>query len=261
MPDVNIKYKGSSIATMDSSGTKTLHTSGKYCEGDVTVEYSDPQKPEQSKTVTPTAAGLTVSPDSGKVLSSVIINGDSDLTANNIRNGVEIFGVTGTLNEGITPSGTKSITQNGTYDVTAFASASVVVESDYLKAWKVTVSSDITTSGVHTVLTDPWIAVHYNDDDLLAGYFPLMDLEFPCVKSSVKANTMYAGNYGYTVQTKDTAGSISTSFEGVKLSYENGGSRASIVTTSTGDIKISASGTYPLRAGTYLIWAVRSNGI
>lgn len=260
MPDVNIKYKGSSIATMDSSGAKTLHTSGKYCEGDITVEYSDPQKPEQSKTVTPTAAGLTVSPDSGKVLSSVIINGDSDLTANNIRNGVNIFGVTGTLNEGITPSGTKNITENGTYDVTNFASASVVVENDFLKAWKVTVSSDITTSGVHTVLTDPWIAAHYNDNDLAAGYITLMDLEFPCVTSSVKTNALHAGNYGYTVQRKDTGG-ISTSFEVEKLSHSNGGSRASIVTTSAGNIKISASGTYPLRAGTYLIWAIRFNGI
>lgn len=85
------------------------------------------QKPEQSKTVTPTAAGLTVSPDSGKVLSSVTVNGDADLVAANVRSGVNIFGVTGTLVEGITPSGTKQITANGTHDVTQFASANVNV--------------------------------------------------------------------------------------------------------------------------------------
>lgn len=39
MPDVTISYKGSSIATMDASGTKTLQTSGKYCEADISVQY------------------------------------------------------------------------------------------------------------------------------------------------------------------------------------------------------------------------------
>ena len=53
-------------------------------------------KPEQSKTVTPTAAGFTVTPDGGKTLSSVVINGDLDLVSGNVRAGVNIFGETGT---------------------------------------------------------------------------------------------------------------------------------------------------------------------
>lgn len=39
MADVTINYKGSKIAEMSSSGTKTLKTSGTYCEGDVSVNY------------------------------------------------------------------------------------------------------------------------------------------------------------------------------------------------------------------------------
>lgn len=35
---VNIKYKNNSIATLTDTGTKTLKTSGKYCEGDIVVE-------------------------------------------------------------------------------------------------------------------------------------------------------------------------------------------------------------------------------
>ena len=34
-----IKYKGNTIATIDTNATKTLKTSGKYCEGDIVVEY------------------------------------------------------------------------------------------------------------------------------------------------------------------------------------------------------------------------------
>ena len=39
MADVEISYKGSTIAQMDS-GTKTLRTGGCYCEGDVVVTYT-----------------------------------------------------------------------------------------------------------------------------------------------------------------------------------------------------------------------------
>ena len=69
MADVNIKYQGTSIATIDASGSKTLQTSGKYCEGDITVEYTDPEKPTQAKSATPTETAQDITPDSGKVLS------------------------------------------------------------------------------------------------------------------------------------------------------------------------------------------------
>lgn len=38
--DVTISYKGSTIATMFSSGTKTLNTAGTYCEDDITIDYT-----------------------------------------------------------------------------------------------------------------------------------------------------------------------------------------------------------------------------
>lgn len=42
MSDIAISYKGSSIATMDDSGTKILRTSGKYCEDDIEIVYTKP---------------------------------------------------------------------------------------------------------------------------------------------------------------------------------------------------------------------------
>ena len=40
MADLTIKYKGQPIVEMTDTGTKTLKTAGKYCEGDITIEYA-----------------------------------------------------------------------------------------------------------------------------------------------------------------------------------------------------------------------------
>ena len=54
----------------------------------------------QSKSVTPTTYGQSITPDEGyNALSSVYVAGDSDLVAGNIREGVTIFGVTGTYSK------------------------------------------------------------------------------------------------------------------------------------------------------------------
>lgn len=42
MSDVSINYKGSEIASMNASGTKTLTTQGKYCEDNITINYIKP---------------------------------------------------------------------------------------------------------------------------------------------------------------------------------------------------------------------------
>lgn len=45
MADISINYKGATLATMDVSGTKTLLTAGKYCEGNISVVYDKPSAP------------------------------------------------------------------------------------------------------------------------------------------------------------------------------------------------------------------------
>ncbi len=54
MSDVSIIYKGSPIATMDASGTKTLLTESKYLEDDIEVVYTKPSGGQfKSGTYTP----------------------------------------------------------------------------------------------------------------------------------------------------------------------------------------------------------------
>ena len=51
MAEVEISYKGSNIATMNASGTKTLLTEAKYLEDDVTVTYTRPAAPTGTYTI------------------------------------------------------------------------------------------------------------------------------------------------------------------------------------------------------------------
>ena len=66
MSDITIGYKGSTIATIDASGTTTLGTSGKYCEDDISIDY------------------VQSNPLAGK-FGIAILNGDS--TYNYVQNG------------------------------------------------------------------------------------------------------------------------------------------------------------------------------
>lgn len=106
------------------SGSQNITANGTY---DVTEKASvvvdvDTAKPEQIKTVDLAMASgnQVVMPDSGKVLTEVTINKPSTLVAGNIKSGVSIGGVTGTL-EAAKEEQTKTveITSNGTTKITA----------------------------------------------------------------------------------------------------------------------------------------------
>ena len=127
MAGVDIKYKGSSIASIQGSGSKTLKTQGKYCEGDILVDYAkEGITPSGTKNISTNgthdvtdyvSANVSVSPNVGS--KNVSANGTYNASSDSLDG---YSSVTVNVPQ---PSGSINISENGTYDVTDKSSAVV----------------------------------------------------------------------------------------------------------------------------------------
>lgn len=73
------------------SSSEQIIDAGQYLSGAQTISAV----PTEEKTITPSALSQEIIPTENKFLSKVIVSGDADLTAENIKSGVTIFGVEG----------------------------------------------------------------------------------------------------------------------------------------------------------------------
>lgn len=149
-----VTYKGNTLTTVNNT-TRTLKTAGKYMEDDVTIQDVSSSGPVlQSKTVSPSTAQQTITPDNGyDGLSSVIVNsmpsgtaGTPTATKGTVSNHAlsvtpSVTNLTGYI-QGSTKTGTPvtvsaselvsgnlAITENGSnIDVGNYATVSVSVE-------------------------------------------------------------------------------------------------------------------------------------
>ena len=131
MAEVEISYKGSNIATMNASGTKTLLTEGKYLEDDVEVTYTRPAAPSGTKNISITANGQTTE--------DVAAYASAQITAN-VPNTYSAADEGKVVSSGaLVSQSSATSTTNDTYDTTLVNSVTVNVSGG---------AGDWTTTGV-----------------------------------------------------------------------------------------------------------------
>lgn len=70
---VSVEYKGNTIASMSESGTKTLKTAGKYCEGDINISYT--------AALSVPCKSYQVTVDADETGKTILTSSDSDIAA------------------------------------------------------------------------------------------------------------------------------------------------------------------------------------
>lgn len=140
---------------------------------------------------------------------------DSNLVASNIKKNVSILGVTGTLEEGITPTGTLDITTNGTKDVTNYASVNVNVPLPTLNAPTISLSNSTVT------ITNP-----VTNGSFVSGYdvYKNGTLLASITLATVDLSTLItdSGTYTITVKAKGTNFNESAASNSVTYTVSSG---------------------------------------
>lgn len=141
MPDINIKYSGQSIDSLSATGSKTLQTSGKFCESDFTIEYTKPTPKLQSKSVTPATYSQTITPDSSydglsQVAVTAMPSGSTKQNAPTINTSTGLVTATSTVSRGYQSASTKSntlqLTTQAAQTITPTTTDQTIASGQYL---------------------------------------------------------------------------------------------------------------------------------
>lgn len=140
---------------------------------------------------------------------------DSNLVASNIKKDISILGITGTLEEGITPTGTLDITTNGVKDVTNYASVNVNVPLPTLNAPTISLSNSTVT------ITNP-----VTNGSFVSGYdvYKNGTLLTSITLATVDLSTLITegGTYTITVKAKGTNFNESVASNSVEYTVSSG---------------------------------------
>lgn len=168
--------------TMPNNGaiTQSLNAGGSYTipagyhngQGKITASActSTHVNNQDGGTITPGTSNRTITPDSSHTgLSQVIVRGDSDLIAENIKSGVNIFGVEGSLNSS---SGSFEVAKTGKFSAKWNYYSNV--SSPWKKSVDITVDRDysqLICIGSNTASSGwaPGVHFTYKDQDLGMG--------------------------------------------------------------------------------------------
>lgn len=160
---LKVKYKGVQIAQLSGDGSATLQTSGKYCEGDIGLEYTISDE-IVTNSITQNLTNASSSADDTKVIA-----GNSFFTELTPTSGYTLHEITVTMggvditDQVFKPgTGTKVIRANGTYQasndaLSGYSSVTVNVPS----------GGGGSTLGTKTITAD---GTYDAEDDALDGY-------------------------------------------------------------------------------------------
>lgn len=210
MSEIAINYKGSSIATMDASGTKTLETEGKYCEDDIEVVYTRPSTTptlqDKTKSYTPTESAQS-----------------ETFTCDNEYDGLDEVTVNvGAISSTYVGSG---ITRRSSTDLTASGATVTAPSGYYESSASKAVSSGSATTPATTITSSPSITVSS------AGLITASNSKTQSVTPTVSAGWVGVG----------TAGTITVSGSNTKQLTTKG---YQLITPTTSQQTLATADTY-----------------
>ena len=180
------------------------------------------------------------------------VTGEGDTTVTDAVNSlIEGYGQGG----GITPSGSLTITENGTFDVTNYASVVANITGINARIYNVTVASDQT--GFYNLVKSDWLLSIRENPNAFVMMRYLGELpSVAAVHMSISANfSLYcSGATVYqSVVVRSTASSAQLNGDTRNLYTDNYNVHLTI--ESSGQLHCYGNATYPIRAGQYQIIA------
>ena len=127
MPDVEITYNNSTIASLSNSGTEVLETNGKLCSDDITVAYTRTNGSATTPATTITANPTISVSNTGAIIATV---GKSQSVTPTVSAGYVSSGTAGTIT--VSGSNTYQLTTQAAQTITPTTTNQTIASGKYL---------------------------------------------------------------------------------------------------------------------------------